>query len=404
MLRDWMKRMGLLSALGLAACGGAQTSISTSEIYDRIAASSVEVLENGECVMSGFAVAPDRVLTASHGLDGNDERIEVRLMDGRQYPAQIEGVVAGDDLMLLRVELPEGVALETVPWTTKRPKPGSQAYLYGSPMRRHGLMFHGVVAAGRLSYEYFTKDQHYYRVLYLDASSPHGFSGGAWVDEEGRVFGLQMGMMKDAGLAYASPLLFLPQLMEGQPVCTPDLLFQFHESTYYSDDELDQERPPQFGIKLSDEAERILKKRWPQGQRLVDEVHWITAVDGKPVNCLQDLFDAAYAAVESQRMSIDVELWNSEQGAKLYVDWQLSCLEDRSGAPEHALWSKVSEEAARLTQEGAGNPLGAEQPGDALQKIENAGDLWARIKAEAARLAGDSGAQVQDVESKKADE
>ncbi len=404
MLRDWMKQIGLLAASGLAACGGAQSSKSTSEIYDRIAASSVEVLENGECVMSGFAVAPDRVLTASHGLDNEDERIEVRLLDGRQYPARIEGVVAGDDLLLLRVELPEGEALETVSWTTKRPKPGSQAYLYGAPMRRHGLMFHGVVAAGRLSYEYFTKDQHYYRVLYMDASSPHGFSGGAWVDEEGRVFGLQMGMMKDAGLAYASPLLFLPHLMEGQPVCTPDLLFQFHESTYYSDDELDEERPPQFGIKLSEDAERVLKKRWPKGQRLVDEEHWITAVDGKPVTCLQDLFDAAYAAVEAHRMTLEVDLWNSEQQTAEQVTWQLSCLEDRSGDPENALWSKVSEEAARLVQEGASAPEGAGASQQDPQKAEDAQKIWAAIEAEAARLAGESGAQKQDAESKKADE
>jgi hypothetical protein len=103
-------------------------------------------------------------------------------------------------------------------------------------------------------------------------------------------------------------------------------------------------------------------------------------------------------------MMLDVELWNSEQNSKLQVAWPLSCLEDRDGEPERQIWSMVGEEAGRLAQGEASAPEGAGASQQEPQKAEDAQKIWAAIDAEAARLAGESGAQKQDAESKKADE
>ena len=55
---------------------------------------------------TGFFVAPNRVVTNHHVVNGCTKAIQVRYPDGRSYTATISGQDATNDLVLLHTEMP----------------------------------------------------------------------------------------------------------------------------------------------------------------------------------------------------------------------------------------------------------------------------------------------------------
>ncbi len=148
--------------------------------------------------LSGILFAPDLVLTASHGVE-REEDIQVILPDGSQTAAALAGRDRGSDLAVLR--LPQAAG-------TQVPSP------VGEPSR----VGHLVVAVGRPSSEGIQASLGMItsiggglrtmgggmldRYLVTDAVPYPGFSGGPLVDLAGRVLGINTsGLVRGASLA-----------------------------------------------------------------------------------------------------------------------------------------------------------------------------------------------------------
>jgi serine protease DegQ len=146
---------------------------------------------------SGIAVAADRILTADHVVE-REEDIRVVLPDGSQTKAVLVGRDAGSDLALLRLESPLAIAAEAAPQAARL---GQLVLALGRPNSDGVQASLGVISAvggpvrtnrgGLLE-----------RYLRTDAIPYPGFSGGPLVDTTGRVVGLNTsGLARGASLA-----------------------------------------------------------------------------------------------------------------------------------------------------------------------------------------------------------
>lgn len=160
---------------------------------------------------TAVAVLPGGLLaTALHVVD-RAEAITVRLADGRRYPAEL---VAGDgasDLALLRipVDLPP---LEPAP----EPALGAPVCAVGNAFGLDLSVTCGVVSAVRRSGVGFNPVEDF---IQTDASVNPGASGGALVDQDGRLVGLlsaifTKGADADIGVNFAVSAALLMRVVE----------------------------------------------------------------------------------------------------------------------------------------------------------------------------------------------
>jgi S1-C subfamily serine protease len=132
---------------------------------------------------TGFFVAPKRVVTNHHVVNGCTKDIQVRYPDGRPYTATISGQDPNNDLALLQTDMDN---LSTAAFEPE-PRVGDQVATYGFP-------YSGVLSSsGNCTLGYVTsrsgmKDD----TRFLQTSTPvqPGNSGGALVDMSGSVVGI----------------------------------------------------------------------------------------------------------------------------------------------------------------------------------------------------------------------
>lgn len=134
---------------------------------------------------SGVIVRPDgHVLTNNHVIADAD-RIRVALADGREAPAEVVGTDPVTDLAVLRVDLPGLTVAEPAPGDALRV--GDVVLAIGNPFGFEQTVSQGIVSAlGR--YDIFANP--YEAFIQTDAAVNPGNSGGALVDVEGRLVGL----------------------------------------------------------------------------------------------------------------------------------------------------------------------------------------------------------------------
>lgn len=173
-------------------------------VVARVSASTVKV-EGVACRFerdgSGFAVAPDLVVTNAHVVAGQ-RRTSVVRPDGRRLPAEVVVFDPARDLALLEVP---GLAQAPLPLATA--KVGTTAAVFGHPDGQTPLEIspaairQQVNALGRDLYELGVTRR---AVYVLAADLAPGDSGGALVDADGQVVGVAFAISRDnASTAYA---------------------------------------------------------------------------------------------------------------------------------------------------------------------------------------------------------
>ncbi len=133
---------------------------------------------------SGIAYAPDLVLTADHAVE-RDENISVVLANGDEVPAQVAGRDPGSDLALLRLSEQVLTPAEVV---LDEPGVGELVLAVGRPTSSGIEASLGVVSA--VDGPVHTRRGMIDRFIRTDAIPLPGFSGGALVSAEGKVFGI----------------------------------------------------------------------------------------------------------------------------------------------------------------------------------------------------------------------
>jgi len=193
---------------------------SYADVFEAVAPGVVNVHLDapGGRMGTGFAIAPDRVVTAWHLVAGADV-LEIRDLSGRARSASVVGSDARVDLALLRLE---GASLQPLPLGDGASlRVGDTVVAVGNPYGLGHTLSAGILAQrGRLF-----ADGPGPRVDFLQLSMPlhPGNSGGPVLDAHGRVVGVLTGTHSTGqGIAFAVPAEVLrralPALAEGRRV------------------------------------------------------------------------------------------------------------------------------------------------------------------------------------------
>jgi S1-C subfamily serine protease len=145
---------------------------------------------------SGIGYAPDRVLTANHVVERDDD-ITIMLPDGSEIPASVAGRDPGNDLALLRLSR-SGVVVADL--ASDEPRVGQIVLALGRPTPEGIQASLGVLSAmgGPVRTGHGGLLERYLRT---DATPYPGFSGGPLIDATGKVVGINT-----SGLAWGAPL------------------------------------------------------------------------------------------------------------------------------------------------------------------------------------------------------
>lgn len=230
--------LGLLLWMGLPApCAAVEPP---AERFGALRAASLEILVDGRLAGSGGFISPAGLaLTAAHVVRGG-RRLEVLSPVAGRLGARVVATDSGHDLALLQVERKEGI-FPSLDLAAAGPDRGTQLHAFGSVLYRHGLLLPGMVADERLHYEWNSVNRCYSAVQMVAAMTPEGLSGAPWVDGDGRLAGVQSGMIVRQGslmgVAFMSPLEALRNLVASRrDAVTSSLGAQFAESWEWSPD------------------------------------------------------------------------------------------------------------------------------------------------------------------------
>jgi putative serine protease PepD len=188
-----------------------------SGIASKVLPSVVQVnvrLANAQGIGSGVILTADgRVLTNNHVVSGADQ-VTVTLNDGRSFQATVLGTDAASDLAVLRLNGASGLVPATL-GDSSTVKVGDEVVAFGSPGGLQGTVTSGIVSAlnrdvnvstGEQPRNPFTRsgNQNTYKAIQTDASINQGNSGGALVNANGEVIGINSAMYSPVSTADGS--------------------------------------------------------------------------------------------------------------------------------------------------------------------------------------------------------
>ncbi len=165
---------------------------------------------------SGVIVSEDGVVLTNNHVVENAVKIRVVLADRREYSAEIAGTDPQTDLAVLKLELNQGETVPALPLgDSSRLRLGDIVLAVGNPFGLGQTVTMGIVSAvgranvGIADYEDF---------IQTDAAIYPGNSGGALVDMEGHLVGINTAMLKKLdrhqGIGFAVPTKMIEPIMQ----------------------------------------------------------------------------------------------------------------------------------------------------------------------------------------------
>jgi serine protease Do len=155
-------------------------------------------------VGSGFIISADGVIVTNNHVVGDAERIDVRLGDGREYPAELLGTDPQTDLAVLRIRA--DAPLPVLSWgDSDAARVGDWVLAVGNPFGLSGTVTAGIVSSrGR-----DTDASPYVDFLQIDAPLNSGNSGGPLLEGNGQVIGVNTAILSpnggSVGIGFAIP-------------------------------------------------------------------------------------------------------------------------------------------------------------------------------------------------------
>jgi S1-C subfamily serine protease len=164
-----------------------------------------------EQVGSGVITGADGVIVTNYHVVANSEVIDVALVDGRRFRAELVGADAATDLAVLRID---AKSLPVAAWEDSDDvEVGQMVWAIGNPFGLDRTLTYGIVSAvGRRG----VLESPYQEFLQTDAAINPGNSGGPLVDVHGHVVGITTAIVgKDyTGIGFAIPSNVARQVSE----------------------------------------------------------------------------------------------------------------------------------------------------------------------------------------------
>lgn len=176
-----------------------------------------EVVSRDNWLGSGIVVTPDGyILTANHVVEGADE-IKVGLQnDATVYSAKVVGMDPPTDVAILKIDA-KNLPAATL-GDSDQLEVGDVVLAVGNPFGIGQTVTRGIISAlGRSLAD--SSERQYQDFIQTDAAINEGNSGGALVDAEGRLIGINDAMISpsgaSAGIGLAVPVNMARNVMEG---------------------------------------------------------------------------------------------------------------------------------------------------------------------------------------------
>jgi serine protease Do len=165
---------------------------------------------------SGFVASPDGYVVTNFHVVRDASEVVVRLVDQREFKAQVVGTDPKTDLSLLKIDARN---LSTIPFgDSDKLEVGEPVMTIGNPFGLDQTVTTGIVSAK----ERFIGSGPYDDFIQTDAAVNPGNSGGPLIDARGAVIGINTAIFSQsggwAGIGFATPVNLakeiLPQLRE----------------------------------------------------------------------------------------------------------------------------------------------------------------------------------------------
>ncbi len=199
--------MTMIGALNL------ELGAAAAEVAARVTPSVVQVLVRNHGAGAGTIWRVDGLIVTNHHVSPNDDA-EVRLNDGRQFPARAVGRDVANDLCILRIDA-QNLPAATIA-DSRSIRVGELVLAIGHPFGVRDALTFGVVSTVAST----TKSNVQQEIIQADVRLGPGNSGGPLVNADGGVIGINS--MVAGGLAFAVPSHLVDRLVNG-PVERPML-------------------------------------------------------------------------------------------------------------------------------------------------------------------------------------
>ncbi len=201
-----------------------------AQAVERVSPSIVAVDARPRVRTSGVIWRPDVVVSTNHTIRRNEE-ITVALHNGQQIKATVAGRDTGTDLAVLRIERNEGAITTAELADASTLKVGNLVLATGRTDPEHGVTAGlGIVAFVRDKWRTWRGGE-IDRLIRTDISIFIGYSGGALLNTEGQVLGINTtGLARGAGLTIPVSTVnrIVDQLLQHGRVARPYLGVGMH--------------------------------------------------------------------------------------------------------------------------------------------------------------------------------
>lgn len=277
----------------------------TTRVYDRDIFNRRILV--GESVGSGVIFDAKGYIVTNYHVVGNAKEVSVLLSDGKTTPGKVIGGDAATDLAVVKVDVPNLPVAKF--GDSDSLVVGETAIAIGNPL---GLELRGSVTVGVISAlnRNINPLEQRFPLIQTDAAINHGNSGGALVNAEGRVIGINSIKIEHngvEGLGFAIPI------NSARPILAELIKNGEVRRAYLGVRAIDKNTAARYGYQWP-EAEGVLvlqvEKNGPLSHTPIKAETFITAVNGKNVESLTDLRQA----IEAHRPGDQIEITYRREG------------------------------------------------------------------------------------------